>query len=627
MTCALENNQAGCVQILLEQEIWDDVLYFNESGLRNLLFIAVNLNSPECLDVLIKCIKKKYPYWSRHAHLEPTDDIFGYSPVFWATIKGRVKCLDILLSAGARMHYHDDAWGNDMCYNTCDCAIQMPLHVAAAFNLVETLKVLLKHCNEYMIDNTNKYKATAFWYAASYRHMECMEILLEAGATPTKSVKVERYRLKDKLLLDVPYTGIAAVLHHKHTCNDCKFTEMKKSISGDFEVMEPAWPDYNASQPGNDNKKCVYCKTALCDCDGLEDCIEIFSVDKMRKYIGQIPKLDIDAIVTQLNHGFAECIHMVRPDLLQIMLQHGVDLHQHVDTLYGRFRSHHSWGAQADPRMPIPSVLDQLVEKDAQYEALLPDESIVASAVSFLHWKAVWDQSSSEKVKELALECLRVIVDYDNSFDKMAVKDQFCRRGIGERILFLLAGSSWFEGFKYLVEGGINVNTGLEFGRNTPLMDAIRFHFKPVEKLKLLLSHGAAARLPNFEHYPRFSLRNGPAQTIEVASLLKAAGIRKSSIYFLSLNMKMTGEWLARRKTWNDEQKARFDRFFEELDSGSPCISLLDCCRDVLGKHLMASNPNSNLFRLVPKLPLPQVVKDFLLYNMDLNLTTEQNDD
>ena len=47
-------------------------------------------------------------------------------------------------------------------------------------------------------------------------------------------------------------------------------------------------------------------------------------------------------------------------------------------------------------------------------------------------------------------------------------------------------------------------------------------------------------------------------------------------------------------------------------------FSLLHLCRTSLRRHLLKANRNSNLFYMVPKLKIPQVLKSYLLYNMSL---------
>ena len=47
-------------------------------------------------------------------------------------------------------------------------------------------------------------------------------------------------------------------------------------------------------------------------------------------------------------------------------------------------------------------------------------------------------------------------------------------------------------------------------------------------------------------------------------------------------------------------------------------FSLLHLCRTTLRKHLLRANPNNNLFCLVTRLDIPEMLKSYLLYNMSL---------
>ena len=80
ITCAVKNNQINCLQILLDLNIWEDLLsstVSEDEEVQSLVSLAVNYSSSECLDLLIKY----------KAFIEPTDPKHGYTPVFFATVK------------------------------------------------------------------------------------------------------------------------------------------------------------------------------------------------------------------------------------------------------------------------------------------------------------------------------------------------------------------------------------------------------------------------------------------------------------------------------------------------------------------------------------------------------------
>ena len=48
-------------------------------------------------------------------------------------------------------------------------------------------------------------------------------------------------------------------------------------------------------------------------------------------------------------------------------------------------------------------------------------------------------------------------------------------------------------------------------------------------------------------------------------------------------------------------------------------------CREEIRKHLLDLDPHKNLFLRVPQLPIPDIVIDYLLY--DISIETESDDD
>ena len=598
ITCAVENNQVDCLQILLDLNIWEDLLSLTVSDdgeVQSLVSVAVNNNSPECLDLLIK----------RDAFIEPTDPEHGYTPVFFATVKGHAKCLDLLLTAGASIVYHEDSY---KCHND-DCKVQLPIHTAAGLGQVECLKVLLNHIDdpgqrkprdETMIDVTDDHPRTAFWIAAYNRKFECMITLLEAGADP-RIGRIDRCGP----FSSVPFTPLGAVIHHKHLCRECKL----KGVEDSGEIIQ-AHRDYAHFQEPIDCRKCTECEIADCECDAVEKCMEIFSMDNMGKYIQKIPGLHTEAVKGVLNSGLVESIHIVRPDLLELTLRYGADLYEKVGYEYDvsqldNFRT-----------ISVPTALYRLTHNDVQSvrSFMLDDKGcLVISVISFLQWTALFNPSSTSDIKEDALKCLQVIID-DYSSSNVYGSDMK-QNTVGEMALLHLAGSTWMDGFKLVVESGlVNINCISQKYNISPIFTALEFPFNPIQKLQLLLFHGASAKLP--EMYDVLSKCLDKVNVTEIVKsgwLLLAAGFPKDYIHSLFRKVAKNPEVLR-----NDSKEIDMVNKFmndSELD-GVKC--LLNCCRDTIGHHLIEVNPHTNLFHLVPQLPLPLGVQNFLLYNMQL---------
>ncbi len=625
ITCAVENNEVDCLQILLDLNIWEKALLstvskyedflpsnVSEDEVKSLVSLAVDNNCPECLDLLIKY----------KAFIEPTDPKHGYTPVFFATVMGHAECLDLLLTAGASIIFHKHSRN---CRRRPGCTVPVPIHTAAGLGHVECLKVLLNHLSDSdqkqrknMLEFRGNYQETAFWRAAYHRQTECMKILLEAGASPFFQIGNDEASYDMLPFPDVPFTSIGAVLHHLHVCKRCKLEEIYHSGK-----LDEPFQDYTEYQPQNDSKICFYCKTDTCDCDSLENSLEIFSVENMRKFIGKIKRMSIDAIVCLLNEGMSESIHLVRPEQLRLTLKLGADPHQYINFRYDQRRHDR---IQYNLGISVTTILDRLVCQDVQQKPFQFDNSLVISAISFLQWIAIYNRSPPH-LKKATLECLQVFMDYHKSYDQLAVKPKYSRLNIGEKALLHLAGSTWFAGLKLVVESGlVDINCRLDHEQitNTPIINAAMFHYMPTEKVKLLLLHGAAAQwIPNdrINHNfpPGFSVMLEEDEVMKLISLLVAAGFPKHEVSCLIEHLQFY-----QSPTTPEERKDKIDKYIEDLMHS---LSLLNQCRYAIAEHLMAANPNSNMFHLVPRLPLPTILKDLLLYSINLTPLPDSDPD
>ena len=57
-----------------------------------------------------------------------------------------------------------------------------------------------------------------------------------------------------------------------------------------------------------------------------------------------------------------------------------------------------------------------------------------------------------------------------------------------------------------------------------------------------------------------------------------------------------------------------------------PTITLEDMCRRAIRNHLIELDPKHNLFKRIPLLKLPNILRRYLLYNMSLETSKKQND-
>ncbi len=493
LTCAVENNQVECLQILLDLNIWGDILSATMSEnprFRSLVWLAIDNNSPECLDLLIK----------HGAFIEQNDPKHGYTPVFYATLKRHAKCLDILLAVCPSIPNQEtrylryDPWKKYI--------IQTPLQISAALGDIECLKVLLGYPDQRRFMNLeDEFGGTAFWYAASRRHTKCMQHLLEAGASPGPAEHNQYYS-------KASYPSIGAVLHHKHVCMKCKLDDIK-ACGGLRQPKGQDNQDY-LEHPHDSPKKCIQCTEGECSCDALEDCLEMFSVDYMQKYIGRIPRVDIDSIERLLNDGLIESIRLVQPETLRLILSHGANLYLSVNR----------WLSS------VSMAYGKLVREGYQFDHGL--KNLVVCVICFLQCIAFSKRNTTSSVKQRVFDCLRVLLDYYQSVDKLAVKHKKYVLDVGEAMLMHLAGGTWIDGLKFVLEAGVVKAT------YRTIFIAATFHQMPMKKTKLLLFHEASVNVPSWLRRPRignwnreFSTNFKLDEVFEMSSLLLAAGFHK----------------------------------------------------------------------------------------------------
>ena len=66
-----------------------------------------------------------------------------------------------------------------------------------------------------------------------------------------------------------------------------------------------------------------------------------------------------------------------------------------------------------------------------------------------------------------------------------------------------------------------------------------------------------------------------------------------------------------------EEDPVPVPEYIQELKE--PILCLKHICREVIRKHLMDLDPEENLFIRIPQLNLPNVVSEYLLYDMSLD--------
>ncbi|XP_014663440.1 PREDICTED: ankyrin repeat domain-containing protein 10-like, partial [Priapulus caudatus] len=98
-----------------------------------------------------------------------TKDYYGKSPLYWASYKGHLACMEDLIRFGADV--------DSVC-----CHGASPLHVAIGL-YPDCSALLIKHGSN--VDMADKWGVTPMYLAASNAQTHCIQLLLSAGAKPT----------------------------------------------------------------------------------------------------------------------------------------------------------------------------------------------------------------------------------------------------------------------------------------------------------------------------------------------------------------------------------------------------------------------------------------------------------
>ena len=66
----------------------------------------------------------------------------------------------------------------------------------------------------------------------------------------------------------------------------------------------------------------------------------------------------------------------------------------------------------------------------------------------------------------------------------------------------------------------------------------------------------------------------------------------------------------------NAVKHVKIPEYFEELKQ---ILEMKHICRQAVRKHVIDANPHENLFRRIPKLGLPSIVTEYLLYDCSMD--------
>ena len=187
------------------------------------------------------------------------------------------------------------------------------------------------------------------------------------------------------------------------------------------------------------------------------------------------------------------------------------------------------------------------------------------------------------------------------------------------------------ECVKLLVKFGADVNAGeFKYGRTSLLMAAWA---KSSECVNFLLQNGVDVNAVDDCGENALMIATGRRSLNCVAALLKAeahVNIRNTNgskaLENKSLNLRLATMLYAAGETIDDsinkenESKTLLPNrpLLDWLKESKAKLSLMDSSREVIRKHLLIVDPHRNLFDRVPKLGLPAMLNNYLLYNVSL---------
>ncbi len=221
-----------------------------------------------------------------------------------------------------------------------------------------------------------------------------------------------------------------------------------------------------------------------------------------------------------------------------------------------------------------------------------------------------------------SISCLKILLSYGRTFCAGQVPlDPNVTHRDGAPALFWAVDAGWHQGVEAIINAGANINfrntTQSNFAGTALLqcLDSGRSCFVA----KILLYHGASATLHPTDtlnlHFMNSRIR------LDIARLLMAAGIPKTAIKSALEHPECYEYFFTTADGEKYEEEA--PEFISQL---TECDTLQETARDAIGSHLMSLHPESNLFCLVPQLPLPTPLREFLLHGVTLDLSSDNAD-
>ncbi len=580
---AVLNDQPACLEKLIEK---DADLTIKDCNNQNVLHFAIKSEKIECLKILLR-----HPDWN-------VLDKSVYRAETLAVEHRKLNSLKALIEGGVDISKDDREH-----YFTRD-----PVMRATVNNDIECLTFLVQ--NGAFLNNMSLRNGGSPVTHASFRGYEkCLEILLDAGASMKEQVTNGQSALH--LAACAGRVKCMEMLLEKSTATDLNKQDglgctafWYAAFHGNYECLQMlarAGADYKMVRNGRGVigrgvspiemaaehlhvcDKCVSRVTCACyDLCAQRDrfcrcktCLELNKtcecVQQCLGFIVKLAKEDFGADTVAFRAYISKCLRRViqfdRGGALKMLLQEGVDLSQ----------------------LDFP-----------------------------LHLTCSHQSISS----------LKVLLSYGQTFCEGQVPLDPNARDLDGRdldedvpVIFWAADAGWHQGVQALIHAGADVNfrnTAQPNFEATALLQCLNGG-RSCFVAKVLLHHGASATLQPSDtvrlHFMNCRIR------LDVARLLLAAGFPKTAIKS-ALEHPECDKYFVTAAV-EEKYKREAPVFISQLTG---ITTLQDQVRGAIGARLMSLHPDTNLFCLVPKLPLPTPLREYLLHGETLSLPSDNSD-
>ena len=525
------------------------------------------------------------------------DDCKSYLATLSGNIKERVlhhavakqhdKCMEVLLQAGADVNWDGDS------SNT-------PLMRAAKEGYVDGVQRLIQAGAD--VNKRDKDHYTALILAGFGGHYECIELLLNAGA----DVRAQGTSVN---------TTFESALHAAVSSNNIRCVQLLLDAGADVNIDIPFGLlrekfDYRSYE--------YYSVISLASWYGHKDIVELL--------------LKTGANVNETNKrrtALFEASGKGHYNVMELLIKAGADVNA-LCWIFSEFQTALSVAA----RNGLHEGVDLLIRSGADVNKLLDyGDSPLLQASYFTGTGA----PSSHHLK-----CLELLIH--------AGADVNARTKFSA--LYAATGSGFSEGVRFLIQQGADVDIHCGYKNRTPLMAAVTNG--QVGCTRALLEAGADVNSRNSEGCTALMCIDTNSSCVEdmvigdvdyvgCAKLLLRSG---AEIYLFDRDSRKALQHQVARCCDSMEYAMECADISlllfaagETLDGSINAKKLPDClkfddikmvlkhiCREAIRKHLLQLDPHTHLFGRVPRLGLPSLLTEYLLYNQALDDDRDDDD-